>query len=415
VVIDGVTPQDLSQAGWGVIFPESDGEAAELQKALKPLLDRRRDQAAGLYCEYLGDQGYRAGDSTVDFLLRHRAGPGRVDPTLVPYYLLIVGSPEQIPYEFQYGLGYQYAVGRIHFDLAEEYRSYAEAVVGAETETAEVPSSRTVVLFGPRQDEGTRLSADALLAPIADHLRGKCKLDEFVGESATKVNLRRFLGGDAKPDLLFAAGHGLVFRAESPRQRPRQGALVCQEWPGHGPPAPEQVFAAEDVNRNARLQGLIAFLISSHSAGTSNRDDFVHKGVPRVVAHQPFVSSLAQRLLASGALAVVGHVERDWQSSFLWRDTTSQFPTATFAECLRRVVEGGPLGWALEPIKQRYADLAAVLCQLLNENDPSKEKAVAELWTATRDARNYVVVGDSAVRLPVASQPVKTRSSAGFS
>ena len=59
-------------------------------------------------------------------------GPGTPIPSKVPFYLLLVGGPEAIPFEFQYGLALNHFVGRIAFDTAQEYARYAETVVAAE-------------------------------------------------------------------------------------------------------------------------------------------------------------------------------------------------------------------------------------------------------------------------------------------
>jgi hypothetical protein len=85
-----------------------------VRDALKPLLDLRKSQAGKLkehrYKEFTGPDGYRlkGGDgqpeSKQQFLARHRMGPGLADPDVVPYYLLLVGGPEEIPYAFQYQL-----------------------------------------------------------------------------------------------------------------------------------------------------------------------------------------------------------------------------------------------------------------------------------------------------------------------
>ena len=43
-------PNDLKQAGWGVILPA--GISPDIVTALKPLLDRRKEQAGDLYKEF---------------------------------------------------------------------------------------------------------------------------------------------------------------------------------------------------------------------------------------------------------------------------------------------------------------------------------------------------------------------------
>jgi hypothetical protein len=402
-VVDGVNPKKLEQAGWGVIVAKSDLLVDDALDALQPLFNLRKREAGANYKEFLGADGYVDGEDKLDFLARHGAGPGRVNPTKVPYYLLLVGSPEHIPYEFQYGLDLHHAVGRVYFKTKAEYAAYAQGVVKA-AEGVET-SSRKVAFFGPCQDSGTRVSNESLLKPLIESVRGRCQLQELLGEKATKAALARLLGGEETPNLLFSAGHGLQYRSGHERQRTNQGALVCQDWPGGDAPLPEQVFSGDDLSEQARLPGLISFLFACHSAGTPKRDDFSSKaGEQREMAPVPFVSHLAQRLLGhpgGGALAVIGHVHQVWQHSFVWRQTGSQ-PQA-FVETVNRLLDGEPLGWAMEPLNQRFADISVALGELLKEaflGDSFNLDALAELWLASQDARNYVIVGDPAVRLP---------------
>ncbi len=408
---EGLDPGKLDEAGWGVIFPSS-ADSERLREALAPLLDLRRAQAGKrrerFFREFVGDDGYRDGETKVAFLARHGAGPGPADPEKVPYYLLLVGDPEAIPFSFQYQLDVQYAVGRLCFDELEGYRRYAESVVAAEAGgSGRLPRACFFAPSNPGDPVTGSLNAH-LTQPVAAGVRRDqpgWSVETVLGEEATRGRL----GGlfDEAPAFLFAACHGLGFAADDPAQRDRQGALVCQDWPGPGPGGidREHYFAAEDVGEQAHVHGLVAFCFACFGAGTPRWDDFIRagQGERRELSSGAFLGRLPQRLLGhprGGALAVVGHVDRAWGFSLVWPDAGPQI--SAFESTLRRLLDGQPVGWAMEFFNQRYAELASDLAaevEALGFGKQLDEALLADLWTASHDARNYTIVGDPAVRV----------------
>lgn len=404
---ENVDPQSLASAGWAVVFPEGCDPA--VREALAPLLNRRREQAGDHYLEI---EGFRPDETYFSLLERCGVAPAAAaDPDLLPYYVLLVGGPEQISWEVQSGLEVQYAVGRLAFDSPDDYGRYAGHVLAAEKRTG--PFARKATFFGARNpdDRATELICEHLVNKTAGFLlteRPDWKTTVIDPVAATREGLGSLLqGGEGSPSLLFASGHGLGFGPGHPAQRKRQGALVCSGWPGpkqwQGPVAPEHVFAAEDLPADARPEGLIAFLYACHGAGTPVREVCGKDaaGEPRSLAPRPFAARLPQRLLAAGTLAVVGHVDRTWGYSFVWKGTGGN--PAVFQDSLLRLLNGHPLGSALEPFGNRAGGLASALSQAPPQGIPGADKMRARLWTASHDAAYYVVLGDPAVRLPGAA------------
>lgn len=436
-----VDPMDLASAGWGVVFAhDSDPRVRE---ALRELLEHRKAQAGRtkerFYREFTGGQGHRPGETKQAFLARHGVTNGMpADPEFLPYYLLIVGDPERVPFRFQYQLDVEYAVGRLWFahpdgtpDL-EAFACYARSVVEAESTGLTLP--RRATFFGVRnEDDGaTRLSEAELVRPLPQGLQEKLHEDhgrwDFVvragPQQADKASLARLLGGAETPALLFTASHGVGFPAGDIRQFPHQGALLCQDWPGpvqwQGRLPEDFYFSADDVGADARLLGLLAFHFACYGAGTPRADDFAHltRGAPGQragIAPRAFVARLPQRLLghpSGGALAVVGHVERAWTTSFLGEGRIGRQLQA-FEDTLGRLLQGYPVGFAMESFNIRYAALSEALAYEINESKFGTQAGALQLsamWTAANDARNYTVLGDPAVRLMVdGAEPIRER------
>jgi hypothetical protein len=387
-------PADLAQAGWGVVFAR--GTPPGIREALSDLLEDRKSRAGKRFrvLEYL------PGETKREFLRRHGAASGPVDPEKVPYYLLLVGDPETIPFEVQFHLGVQYAVGRLCLETPEAYRAYARSVAAMDDRPPGGP--RTAAFFAPThpKDEATRLSSELLVRSLAEDLRNKntaWKVQTYLGPDATRNRLAGLLGGSRAPRLLFTAGHGLGFADGDDRQLGRQGAILCSEWPGPaagwGQGLPDEwYFAGEDLPDGVHLGGMICFCFACHSAGTPRKSGFQKlSGRPKRLTSRAFVARLPQRLLARGAHAVIGHVDQAWDTSFIWKDAGAQL--AVFQSLLWKLSTGGRVGEAMEVFGERWAEIAAGLQEKANATER------AWLWLANNDARSYVLLGDPAVRV----------------
>ena len=413
-------PRNLADAGWGVIFPRETAarESEAIYQALRPLLDRRRAQAAAggkeyFYREYRGDAGLGPGETKQQFLARNGVALGMpADPEYMPYYLLLVGGPDRLSFKFQYELDVEYAVGRVSFDTPDEYARYAQAVIADETR-ADARRPRRAVFFAARNDDdmSTRLAADGLVPPLATALRADrpgWTVDTVLAEKAMKADLAAVVADP--PAVLFTASHGMYFPPADPRHRPHAGALLCSDWPGpeeHVGPIPEAFYyAADDVPATADLGGMVAMHFACFAGGVPDDEDFPHErklngGAP--LTPVPFVAALPQRLLAAGALAVVGHVERAWTYSFL--NDRAQPQVQVFRAALGQLLDEAPVGLAMEWFNQRYAALATALTAALGKFvhlkalGPKDLLDTATLWTGHNDARGYVVLGDPAVRV----------------
>jgi hypothetical protein len=407
-VVFGRRPERLDEVGWALVTADNVGP--EIIEALAPLRDRRQGQAGALYRELCGPtEGVHAGESSQDFLVRHNVDPNDIaDPRQLPYYVLLVGSPDRLAFPLQYQLGVPRAVGRLHFDTPDQYARYAENVVTAETAPAPASTARRLHVFATRNpgDLPTALSSSRLAQPLAQELEGTAEVTSDIGEAATRQRLHELLYGDKPLDLLFTATHGLG--TAGPHQREVQGALLCQDWQGalHGPLTGAEFLSGADLDCDRPISATVVFSFGCYTAGTPHATDFMD--VPAATADEPFVARLAQRLLThprGRCLAFVGHVDRAWNCSFLWKGVKPRI--LPFTSTIEAFLAGMPLGMAMEYVSAKYATTASELTSLLHEirayGRVVDDRALAQLWLATNDARNFLIVGDPAIHLSAQS------------
>lgn len=411
-VIYGRAPDKLDEVGWALIAADDVGP--DVLEALAPLCDWRREQSGDLFRSITGTaDGVHPTEGKQQFLIRHNvATMDVIDPLELPYYLLLVGSPDRISYSMQYQLDVQYAVGRVHFDTVDEYAQYAQNVIAAESRTPVVTEPRAHV-FATRNpgDLPTALSSSRLAQPLVDHLRGRTSVAADFGEAASKSRLAQLLQGDQTLDLLFTASHGIG--TAGPSQRETQGALLCQDWTGpthSGPLTGDEYFSGADLDADRDIATRVVFSFACYSAGTPHVSDFLNAPTQAASADPPFIARLPQRLLShprGGCLAFVGHVDRAWNCSFLWKGLDPRI--IRFTSSVDAYLAGAPIGMAMEYINASYATSATELVDLQHRirsaglNVPDRQ--LAELWLATNDARNFLIIGDPAVRVPSSVAP----------
>jgi hypothetical protein len=381
------------------------------------------------------------------WLARYGVSAAAVEPKAgVPFYLLLAGRPgpidqgdqAYIPFSFQYDLDVFWGVGRLCFtddrgdhDYAS-YRAYAEQVVAFErARDAGVPPpyDRRMVFFATRHDRdpATEESEAQLVAPLAGldaeqpglGVAGEYQFARVVlrREEATKDALGRALSGrleGGQPAVLFTASHGVAYRPTNPRLPALQGSLICHGWQPHTPVTDAVLFSGESLDAlgaEARVAGTVAILFACYGAGCPRVDTFAFTPgqPPATIAPYALVSRLPQRLLARGALAVLGHVDRAWNYGFAQPELGLTSQPQAFADMLKRLLDGERLGYVTDQFNGVQSAHAGAILELLDTYRFAKDgnpgfglEKIGGLWKAYHDMRSYLLLGDPAVRLPFA-------------
>lgn len=414
----GVEQHDVTRAGWGLVIHRD--ESQDVREELKRLLTHRRN-CLGMDAP-VRELVYHPGESATAWLGRHDVAWHNITPSKVPYYLLWVGSPQQMPFQIIREIDSEYCVGLLDLATPEDYKRYVSNVIDYESKP--IANGREAVFFGTRHafDDATKLSADWLIGPLTDGVTasGTTPADpavapqlgfrqrKLISERATRQALIDVLTASGPPpSLLFTATHGMVWPNGHAQQLAGQGALLCQDWPGFGAMAPGHYFSAADVPADARLAGMITFHFACYGAGTPATDEYAfERGVaPPTIAPRPFTAALPRKLLthpSGGALACISHIERAWPYSITGGVQSPQI--RAFQKALAQILTGRPVGLAVQEFNDLSATLSNVLTRMLgniHHGTAVDDVELVSTWTHRNDAAGFVLLGDPAVRLRV--------------
>lgn len=405
----GDVQKEITQQGWGLIIAPDMPDFQAIMDALNPLLKHREQQVASVLFKkfsYLRER-HR---SPRDFLADHGVSFGTVNPKKVPYYLLIVGSPTDIPMEFQFLLDVQYAVGRIHFDKIEEYASYVQGVVAREQTS--LPLDKRLSFFSVKNigDDPTRLSSKDFVAPLSDALRetytkyNTAWQVEVIESDANKERLKAFLEETTLPAFLMTTSHGMVIDYDHPKQKDIQGALVCNTWQPGRQITNKDYFAAVDVMPSVNLKGMFILMFACFSGGTPQHDSLKYQHDPdeNILTTKDFISTLPKKLLLAGASAIIAHFDRALVFSFMGIRKSDN--TVTFQGVIELLLSGYPIGHAASHLNDYYAaaesELSSKQYSLRKDSlFTIKDDEIESIFMQRTDAKGYFLLGDPASRL----------------
>lgn len=428
---DTADASDLASQRWGVIAPR--GAAGDrLLGLVAPLIERRRQQQGGRAVRIDRVPARMSLDEAVRW--RKRAFRKGDDLELdLPRYQLILGDLDEVPLIVQQVQAVDGFVGRLAFDRTDDYRAYVDKVLAWEDRPAPAAAGHVILHTVHDGTPATRRGHTALMLPGHQILERRRRFGEV------RATALRLTGSDrpAPGELLTAAGadladgpgvlltlsHGLgVARARGSAaawQRRDQGALSF----GRG-----GALTGRDLAGRRFLPGGVWLAVSCFGAGTTDRSDYYHwldtlRRAGRVesqighvldtLAHErPFVAALPKAALASadGPLAFIGHADLAWAYSFFSLDDQPTRRPGRFMSVLRALLHGERVGAAMRSLACFLDEVNTELTALLDEHaragrPPLDDRARARrghLWMLRQDLAGYVLLGDPAVRLPLA-------------
>jgi len=397
-----------ADVGYGVLLRETDSSAVDkangrdAPEPVRDILAARPDTVMLRWAPDLRDGFIRRffPDGTTQppaLLSQYGTGRGRL-----PRYIVIVGSPDEVPWSVQYALGTRRAVGRLPFTDDRLGNYVAAMLAGWKDADVDVraPLMWTVNIAGDITAEMKVVIADPLLRKLTDPQLPR--LQHLEGDQATVAALLATLTA-AKPALVVSSSHGLT---------EGKGDVLAATL-GLPVDAARAVAGAAELDA-ALPPGAIWHAQACCSAGCEGPSKYVGLladgttalGVCTSVAELGSrVAPAALRALGRPrpVRAVIGHVEPTFDWTLRVPETRQGLGGEIVEALSTNLFAGQPVGHAFTEYRAGVGELHTewvAAAQQRATGDESQRPRLTRLRLSALDRQSLVLLGDPTVTLP---------------
>jgi hypothetical protein len=406
--------------GWGLILPDDpnldDDVKARGEDAPEPLQRLLKDRPGAPVLRWTKVQGIRSlrryyADGAAAQDLEIAAPKYGTKHGCLPRYLLIYGSPQQIPWSVQFALNLTFCVGRLDLD-ADGLENYINALLSDWDGIDSNPRAPLVWGVDHGKQDITWLMARAIANPLANAYKADADLTENVhlkGAAATAQNLLTALT-ESKPALVVSSSHGATGPLNDEALMVAQLGLLVdvekspvalssfKEWSPRGAIWYAQACCSAGSNAPSRYGSVVD---ADTSVGR------ILAGVSKAAG--ACVAPLPRLLLGSKAplRAFVGHVEPTFDWTLRQPDTLEVLTGAVTNALYNELYQPGlrtPIGLALQRV---FAEAGAYFTewatekQGIDDNVPGSINRALYSQLVAMDRQSLVVLGDPSVTLPL--------------
>ncbi|HEX2692145.1 MAG TPA: hypothetical protein VHN14_36295, partial [Kofleriaceae bacterium] len=435
---------DLVRQGWAVVTPAGE-HGARLEALVQALVRARAEDQRADVLSIRVPPGMDAAAAT--------AWKKDVYPTLYgedearrPRYLLILGDLDQVSLETQQVLAQDGFPGRLACANDDGYAAYADKVLAWQRRPPAHDRARALFYTVHDGTSATTAGHAKLIQPCHDRCARAARDNarafpastvEAHGAQLPDPDELRALAAARHPSVLLSMSHGLG----PPRRRPWSPAEARQHQ-GAMSFGSEGALTGKDVAASPFLPGGLWIYFACFGAGTPHASAYHHwlamlaqsgmtelRPVSATLAGLDagggFVSGLAKAALGNpdGPLAILGHVDLAWSYSYEElrvghagdaRHITGSNRSLNFYHLMTKLVAGERAGAAQLALRRVLGDVEAELLANYDRRQrtgdgatPEDTLALGNLWMLHQDLLGYALLGDPAVRLPLAAHDAR--------